>query len=87
MVERVFHIITPMMVKMIPAIGSNGIIGQRMINMRLTMPPIIITNVPARSKIKRETNPTQREIKRSMNMRNLTSSEEVPEAVSAEIWR
>ncbi len=84
-VERVSHIITPMIVKMTPAIGSSGMTGQRMINMRLAMPPIMMMNVPTRSKINREINPTQREIKRSMNIRNLTSSEVVPEAISAEI--
>ena len=85
MVERIFHIIAPMAVRIMPAMGSSGIAGQRRISIRLAIPPMTITNVPTRSKIRREMNPTQREIRRSISMRNLTSSEAVPEAISAEI--
>lgn len=67
-VESTAHRVTPIMVKIIPTTGKSGIIGQRMIRIRLIIPPTIIMRMPVRSKTRREKKPTMREIRRSRNM-------------------
>ena len=81
------HRVTPMAVKTMPAMGRSGMMGQRMISTRLTIPPTMITKMPTKSKIRREKKPTMREIKRSKNIWNLISKEAPSPATSAEIWR
>ena len=54
---------------------------------RLRLPPKIMRMLPVSNKMRRVEKPTRREIRRSMNIWNLRSSEAEPEAVSAEIWR
>ena len=75
------------MLSMMPVIGKNGIIGQRIIKIRLSAPTRIMMIVPAKSKIRREMKPIKRETNRSKNIWNLRSKEAVPEAEPAEIWR
>lgn len=76
-----------MTARIMPTTGRNGIIGQRIIRIKLTMPPKMIIMVPVNNNTKREKKPTTRETRRSMNMWNLRSSEALDEADSAEIWR
>ena len=74
-----------MMVRMMPTTGRSGMKGQRMIKTRLMMPPSIIIRVPAISRKRRVKKPTMRETRRSINMWNLSSRDELALAVAAEI--
>ena len=67
-VERIFHMITPVMARMMPAMGSRGIKGQRIINIRQAMPPIIMMKVPAKSRTNLDIKPIKRETNLSMNI-------------------
>ena len=60
--------ITPAIVRITPAIGSNGIKGQRIINTKQAMPPMIMISVPARSNINLEIKPIKRDTSLSINM-------------------
>lgn len=79
--------VTPMIVRMMPAIGRSGMKGQRIMRTRLIMAPTMMSRLPAKRSINREQNPTKRETRRSKNIWNLRSMEELALAVSAEIWR
>lgn len=57
-----------MVVRIIPAMGSKGITGQRIINTRQTIPPMIIISEPARSRISLEIKPMKRDTNLSMNI-------------------
>lgn len=76
-----------MIVIIIPAKGSRGINGHRMMSSKLKMPPMTMMTVPAISSKKREKKPTTREISLSKNMWNFKSKEAELEAVLAEICR
>ena len=84
-IKRIFHSVNPVIVKMIPSIGSIGISGHRTISMILKMPPITMMTAPAFNKTRRETKPTAREINLSKNMWNLRSNEAEFDAELAEI--
>ena len=84
-VERIFHSVNPVMVRIMPTMGSSGIKGQRIISSKLKIPPIIIMMVPAMSNNNREINPMTRDTSLSRNMWNLRSREAELEAVLAEI--
>ena len=86
-IKRIFHSVNPVIVKMIPSMGSIGINGHRTISMILKMPPITMMAVPAINKIRRETKPTARETSLSKNIWNLRSNEAEFVAELAEIWR
>ena len=60
--------VNPTIVRIMPAMGSKGMIGHKMISTRLATPLRIIRTVPVMSKIKREIKPMKRETKRSRNM-------------------
>lgn len=79
--------VSPVVLKIIPTMGSRGIKGQSIINIRLKTLPIMMINVPASNKTRREIKPMKRDTSRSINMWNLISSEAVLEADAAEIWR
>ena len=84
-VERFFHSVNPVIVKMMPIIGSIGISGQRIMSIILKMPPITMMAVPAINKTRRETKPTAREINLSKNMWNLRFNDAEFDAELAEI--
>ena len=67
-VEGIFHTSTPMVARMMPTIGSKGIKGQRIINIRQAMPPIIMISVPAKSRTNLDIKPIKRETNLSMNI-------------------
>lgn len=81
------HKVTPITARMTPAIGKNGITGQRMMRNKLKTPPRIMRIRPTSNRIRREKKPTQRETSRSINIWNLRSREESDWAEAAEIWR
>ena len=62
------HNETPIIASMMPNTGKKGMIGQRIIKIKLTIPPNMIIMVPVNNKTKREKNPTTRETRRSINM-------------------
>ena len=64
----VIHRVTPMRVRIIPAIGVRGMSGQIIMRMRLTMPPKIMMMLPVMRRISLEKKPTMRETRRSINM-------------------
>ena len=84
-VKGIIHRVTPIMARMMPTIGARGITGHRMISARLMMPPMMIMRVPAISSNNREKKPMMRETRRSINMWNLRSREELAAAELAEI--
>ena len=86
-IKRIFHMVSPVVLKIIPTMGSRGIKGQSIISIRLKILPIMMINVPASNKTRREIKPMKRDTSRSINMWNLISSEAVLEADAAEIWR
>ena len=86
-IVRVVHRATPMIVRMMPAMGIRGMIGQRMMRSKLQMPPSAIMRVPVISKIRREKKPIILETRRSINIWNLRSRDALAEADSADIWR
>lgn len=86
-IKGIFHMSTPAMARIMPTMGSKGIKGQRIINIKQAIPPTIMMSAPAKRRINLDMKPMKRDISRSMNMWNLTSNEAVPEADSAEIWR
>ena len=84
-IESVIHRLTPTMVRTMPAIGTRGISGQRIMRARLKIPPTIIMMQPTMRRISLEKKPTIRETRRSINMWNLRSREESAPAEAAEI--
>ncbi len=86
-VESIIHNATPTIVKMMPATGASGIIGQMIISIKLKMQLTTIMRVPVIRRTRREKKPIMRETSRSINIWNLRSREAPAEAVSAEIWR
>ena len=76
---------SPTILRTIPMIGSMGMIGQRMIRIKLAIPPTMMISVPAKSKMSLDKKPIKRETRRSKNMWNLRSNDAELEAVSAEI--
>ena len=78
---------SPTILRTIPMIGSMGMIGQRIMRIKLAMPPTTMIRVPAKSRTSLDKKPIKRETRRSKNMWNLRSNDAELEAVSAEIWR
>lgn len=76
---------SPTILRTIPTIGNMGMIGQRMIRIKLAIPPTMMIRVPAKSKMSLDKKPIKRETRRSKNMWNLRSNDAELEAVSAEI--
>ena len=67
-VESVSHTKNLVILKTKPTIGSNGTIGQRMMSIKLKIPPSKMMTLPASKIIRREKNPTIRETRRSINI-------------------
>ena len=86
-IKRIFHSVNPVIVIIMPTIGSKGINGHRIISIKLKIPPKIIIRVPAMSRKRREKKPIMRETSLSKNIWNLMSREAEPEAAPAEICR
>lgn len=67
-VEGIVHIVTPMVLNIIPAIGARGIKGHKTSRTRLRMPPSIRIIMPVNIKMRREKKPMMRETRRSKNI-------------------
>ena len=86
-VKGIIHRVTPITLRIIPAMGARGMKGHRIRRMRLRVPPRVITIIPVRIRMSREKKPIIREMRRSINMWNLRSRDAPSLADSAEIWR
>ena len=84
-IERGGHMVNPIMLRTMPAMGNNGTTGHITMRTRLNTPPSIIVTVPAISRINLERKPTMRDINLSIIKRNFTSRDEELDADSADI--
>lgn len=84
MIESI-HNVTPITLSAMPAIGNRGMKGHNIISIMLRIPPSNIIILPVTSRMSLETNPIQRDISLSRNIRNLRSMEDELDADSADI--